>query len=181
MSNPALIDQPNLSLAWAEAFRAIRNVSDHRISPLALTFTGFSDGEPIEDAGIRNALDAALKVTAKPSIQTVANTIFPQVLWRRAKGDRHALYAQYRENLPDYVALDPIQNKRGLYFGRLIAFGLNHKTGEPLAQFPSGSLPEDGNQLEIIIKLCTKKPSQVVSRCSLRNHSSAQASCTAAR
>jgi len=151
-----LVDQPNLSLAWAEAYRAVRDVPGHRLSPLALTFSGFDNGEPLEDPGIRDALDAALEASDMASVQTVANTIFPQVLWRRAKGDRHALYAAYRENLPDYVAMEPQQNKRGLYFGRLTAFGLDHKTGEPLPQFPKGLLPEDGNQLEVIIKKCKK-------------------------
>lgn len=151
-----LVDQPNLSLAWAEAFRAIREIPGHRISPLALTFSGFGKEEPVEDQGVRDALDAVLEASGKPSVQTVANTIFPQVLWRRAKGDRQVLYAAYRENLPDYVAMEPQQNKRGLYFARLTAFGLDHKTGDPLPQFPKGSLPEDGNQLEVIIKKCKK-------------------------
>lgn len=151
-----LINQPSLSLAWAEAFLAIRKVSGHRLSPLALTFTGFGMEEPLEDQAIHEALDTALEAAGMQSIQTVANTIFPQVLWRRAKGDRQALYAAYRENLPDYVAMETTHNKRGLYFGRLIAFGLNHKTGERLPQFPEGSLREDGNQLEVIIKQCAK-------------------------
>jgi hypothetical protein len=167
MSKPMLIDQPNLSLAWAEAFQAIRTAPSHRLSPLTLSFTGFENNEPVEDQGIRETLDEALKGAGKidkggmQSVQTVANTIFPQVLWRRAKGDRHALYASYRENLPDYVTMCPQQNKRGLYFGRLTAFGLDHKTGEPLPRYPKGSLAEDGNQLEVIIKTC-KKSAQTI-------------------
>lgn len=156
MTKPLLVDQSNLSLAWAETYLAIRRTSGHRISPLSLTFTGFEKAEPVEDAEIRKTLDAALADSGKPSIQTVANTIFPQVLWRRAKGDRQALYAAYRESLPDFVALESQQNKRGLYFARLTAFGLDHKTGEPLPQYPAGSLQEDGNQLEVIIKKCKK-------------------------
>lgn len=156
MTKPLLVDQPNLSLAWAQAYLAIRQTPGHRIAPLSLTFSGFEKDDPIEHPCIRKTLDAVLESSGKPSVQTVANTIFPQVLWRRAKGDRQALYAAYRESLPDFVAMEPQQNKRGLYFARLTAFGLDHKTGEPLPQFPKDSLPEDGNQLEVIIKKCKK-------------------------
>lgn len=156
MSEPVLIDQANLSLAWAKAFLAVRAAPGHRISPLMLSFRGFQNGEVIEETAVRSALDAAMDGAAMQKVQTVANTIFPQALWRAAKGDRAAFYAAYRENLPEYVAMEPRKNRRGLYFGRLIAFGLDHKTGERLAQFPEGILPEDGNQLEVIIQRCKK-------------------------
>ena len=89
-------------------------------------------------------------------IQTVANTIFPQALWRQAKGDRQVFYAAYRENLPEYVAMEQYKNRRGLYFGRLVAYDLDHKTGERLSYIPSDTIFEDGNQIEFIIKRCKK-------------------------
>jgi hypothetical protein len=154
VSKPILIEQPNISLAWAEAFLAVRDVSKHKLSPLTLSFTGFEGGEVQEDAGIRSALDLALAASEMQKVQTVANTIFPVSLWRYAKGDRKSLYAQYRENLPEYVAMEPNKNQRGLYFGRLIAFDMDHKTGDQLAYVPKGTIPEDGNQLEFIIQHC---------------------------
>lgn len=154
MSKPILIDQPNISLAWAEAFLAVRDASKHKLSPLTLTFTGFYGGEVQEHAGIRSALDLALVASDMQKVQTVANTIFPLSLWRFAKGDRKALYAEYRANLPEYVAMESSKNQRGLYFGRLIAFDMDHKTGDRLAHVPQGIVPEDGNQLEFIIQHC---------------------------
>lgn len=154
MSKPLLIDQPNLSLAWAEAFVTVRSISGHRLAPLTLSFTGFADGEPVEDGSVRAALDAALDGAGMQKVHTVANTIFPQRLWRAAKGDRANLYANYRENLPEYVAMEPHKNRRGLYFGRLIAFTLDHRTGHRLAHIPTDTTPADGNQLEFIIEHC---------------------------
>jgi hypothetical protein len=154
VSKPILIDQPNISLAWAEAFLAVRDISKHKISPLTLSFTGFDGGEVEENADIRAALEAALAASGMQKVQTVANTIFPASLWRYVKGDRQALYALYRENLPEYVAMEPSKNQRGLYFGRLIAFDMDHKTGDQLAHVPKGTVPEDGNQLEFIIQQC---------------------------
>ena len=152
-----LIDQPNISLAWAEAFLAVRAAPGHRLAPLALTFTGFQNGEVVEDAEVRAALDAALLGAEMQKVQTVAGTIFPQRLWRAAKGDRKALYASYIENLPEYVAMEHHKNRRGLYFGRLIAFAMDHHTGERLAHIPADTTPPDGNQIEFIIEHCKPK------------------------
>lgn len=149
-----LIDQANLSLAWAEAYLAARDARGHVISPLVVSFTGFDADGPLEDEHVRDAVDTALEGSDMQSVQTVANTIFPQVLWRRAKGDRAAFYQSYLESLPDYVAMDSSQNRRGLYFGRLIAYGHDHRNGERLDSYPEGSIPEDGNQIEVIISNC---------------------------
>jgi hypothetical protein len=154
VTKPILIDQANLSLAWAEAFLALRNAPKRRLSPLTLSFSGCGNGLPDEIAAIRQAVDAALVAAELQTVKTVANTIFPVSLWRWAKGDRKALYAMYRENLPDYVAMESSKNNRGLYFGRLIAFDMDHKTGGQLDYMPTGKVPENGNQLEFIIQHC---------------------------
>jgi len=156
VSNPQFISQPNLSLAWADAFIKTRGTTGHRLSPLMLTFTGFDDAQVNEVAAIRTAVDASLAASDKQKVQTVANTIFPQSLWRLAKGNRQALYDEYRQNLPDYVAMAHSKNHRGLYFARLIAFDVDPKTGERLAHIPEGAVPENGNQLEFIITHCKK-------------------------
>ncbi|MXZ72684.1 MAG: thymidylate synthase [Acidobacteria bacterium] len=156
MTKPLLIDQPTLSLAWAEAFLAVRATSGHRLAPLTVSFQGFDGPVIAEDLAIRSALDAVMADTGMQKVQTVANTIFPLALWRRAKGNRQAFYAAYRENLPEYVAMAPYKNRRGLYFGRLIAYDLDHKTGDRLPHIPAGAIPEDGNQLEFIIQRCKK-------------------------
>lgn len=156
MTRPILIDRPNLSLAWAEAFSRINAAPKHRLMPLTISFEGFSNGDVTEDSTVRAAVDAALSAAGMQKVQTVANTIFPQALWRTAKGDRHALYSAYLENLPEYVAMEPQKNGRGLYFGRLIAYDINHKDGEKLPHIPHGSIPENANQLEFLIQRCKK-------------------------
>ena len=156
MTKPILIDQPNLSLAWAEAFLAIRATSGHRLAPLTVSFEGFAGRVIAEHLPIRVALDAVMMDAGMQKVQTVANTIFPHALWRQAKGDRQALYAAYRENLPEYVAMEPHKNRKGLYFGRLIAYDLDHKTGERLPYIPADAIPQHGNQLEFIIQRCKK-------------------------
>ena len=153
MYKPLLIDRPNLSLAWAEAFLESRATSGHRLSPLTLSFTGFDVGLIAEEPLVRSALDAALLEADMQKVQTVANTIFPQSLWRVAKGNRKELYKSYVENLPEYVAMESSKNQRGLYFGRLVAFDVDHKTGERLAYIPTGKV-DNGNQLEFIIEHC---------------------------
>ncbi len=155
MNQPILIDQPNLARAWAEAFLTLRRAPRHRLSPVTISFRGF-ERVPIEEQQIRLLLDRSLEDAGMQSVQTVANTIFPQVLWQLAKGNRHNLYARYKADLPDYVAMEPGKNRRGLYFGRLIAFDMDHRTGDRLPYVPEGSIPEDGNQLEFIIKQCRK-------------------------
>ena len=150
------IDQPNLSLAWGEAFLAVRSIPGHRLTPLILSFEGFHGGVIAEHLPIRTPLDAVMADAGMQKIQTVASTIFPQALWRQAKGDRQVFYAAYRENLPEYVAMEPHKNRRGLYFGRLVAYDLDHKTGLRLSHIPANMIPKDGNQLEFIIQRCKK-------------------------
>jgi hypothetical protein len=153
VNKPLMIDQPNLSLAWAHAFLASRRTSGHRLSPLTLSFTGLEGGQITEHSTIRSALDAALLEAGMQKVQSVANTIFPQALWRVAKGDRHEFYKAYLENLPEYVAMESAKNQRGLYFARLIAFDVDHKTGERLPHIPMGKV-SNGNQLEFILEHC---------------------------
>ncbi len=135
-SAPLLIEETNLSRAWASAFLHIIDNPGKEISPLLITLTGFTNGIPDEDRSIREALDNCLVANNKQKVHTVANTIFPSSLWRRSKYDRNRLFEMYLNALPRYKALASSKNRRGIYFERLIAFG---------------SGPENGNQLEYII------------------------------
>jgi hypothetical protein len=135
-----LIDDDDLARAWG---RALLHVVDHPgtlISPLVLSVTGFSPGATPEVPTVREGLDGALARLGMQSVHTVANTIFPQSLWRYAGYDRQRFFAEYLANRPRYRALAPTKNGRGLYFERLIAYG------------PDGA-PDDQliNQLEFII------------------------------
>lgn len=135
-SKPLLIEETNLSRAWAKVFLHIIDNPGKEISPLLITLTGFTNGVPDEEQKIRDELDDSLVTNDKQKVHTVANTIFPSSLWRTAKPDRKRLFEIYLKALPRYKALARNKNRRGIYFERLIAFG---------------SGPENGNQLEYII------------------------------
>lgn len=143
-TQPVVIQDDNLSRAWARTFL---HVLDHRgktISPFILTLTGFSErGEPVEDPAMRSALDACLAANHMWDIETVAWTIFPRRMWRIAKGDRHRLYELYIATFPRFQAMNRKANGRGLYFERLIRYGRG---------------PKDGNQLEWLISQYTSRP-----------------------
>lgn len=137
ITGPLLIDESDLSRAWA---KAVLHVVDHagtEISPLILSLTGFDDdGNPTESQSVRTALDALLLTKGLRNVEDVAFTIFPQRLWTVAQGDRARLFKYYREAFPRYQAMNPKDNRRGLYFERLT----HYKRG-----------PCDGNQLEWIL------------------------------
>lgn len=137
VAGPLLIDESDMSRAWA---KAVLHVVDHagtEISPLILSLTGFDDdGTPAESQSVRIALDALLLTKGLRNVEDVAFTIFPQRLWAVAQGDRARLFKYYREAFPRYQAMNPKDNRRGLYFERLT----HYKRG-----------PCDGNQLEWIL------------------------------
>lgn len=120
---PLIIQETNLSLAWARAFLA---AAEGEVVPLIVTVTGFNDNQPIETLSIRQTLDRALRSTGQFACETVANTIFPLSLWNPAMS-RGQLFARYEQILPALKKLkirNNYPNKYGLYFERLIAFGI---------------------------------------------------------
>lgn len=135
---PTVIDETNLSRAWAKIFLCILAGRGKEISPLIVSLSGFdSDGCVSEESSFRGALDDVLQKRSKISIESVAHTIFPERLWRIAKRDRARLFSLYKSVFPRYVAMNRRANSRGLYFERLTMF--NPKT------------PCEGNQLEWIL------------------------------
>jgi hypothetical protein len=146
-------EEANLSVAWARALLGLLDAGPKEYTPFLVSIAGLRGGDPEADADLRHALDACLEASGHDKVQTVANTIFPQAMWRRAKGDRQALYRQYLEDLPSFVEMDG-RNRRGTYFSRLIGFGVNAKDGSPIPHPPSKALAPEGNQLEFIIREC---------------------------
>lgn len=137
-AEPLVIDETNLSRAWSKLFLATIDRPGSKVSPVMLSLTGFDHvGAIAEDAAVRSAMASALKAKNCLDIEGVAWTIFPQRLWRMAKGDRALFFALYAKTFPRYVAMNRTANRRGLYFERLTMFG---------ADVPCG-----GNQLEWII------------------------------
>lgn len=160
-NSPQLIDQQNLSLAWAAALLALKKARNQQISPLIVSFSGLSGGAIQETQSIRAPLDLALESNGDLKVHTVANTIFPESLWKRAKGDRQCFYNEYRANVQDYVALEPSKNSRGLYFNRLIDFESNPGAAKTRDKSKALSIvnaaQEINNQLEFVISSCKQK------------------------
>ena len=140
---PMVINESNLSIAWGRTLLRILDHPGKELTPLVVTLTKPEVSRAdFEVASIRASLDRHLADQGMFDIRTVAWTIFPSSLWERSRSDRERLFSMYRDAYPRYVALNRLQNGRGLYFGRLIDF----KGG-----------PCDGNQLEWIISSYTKR------------------------
>lgn len=136
-AEPTVINDNNLGRAWSRLLLMILESGGTEIAPLTLSLTGFSEkGMVPEDATVRQALDQLLEGKARPKIDTVAFTIFPQRLWVMSRGDRSRLFALYRATVPRWKAMNKKANGRGLYFERLVDYGRG---------------PVDGNQLEWIL------------------------------
>lgn len=134
---PFLVDEPDMSRAWAKAVLHVIDHSGSEISPLILSVTGFDErGAVPETPTIRIALDTLFLAKRMRSVEDVAFTIFPQRLWKVAQGDRTALFRYYKDAFPRYQAMNPRDNRRGLYFERMTEYGRG---------------PCDGNQLEWIL------------------------------
>lgn len=136
---PTLIDETDLSRAWAKAFlHIVESPGVTEISPLVVSLSGFDqDGSIAEASSLRGTLDQVLKKKGKISVEDVAHTIFPERLWRIAGRNRARLFTLYKGVFPRYVAMNRRANSRGLYFERLTMFGTN--------------APCEGNQLEWIL------------------------------
>lgn len=124
MSKPAvpqLLESDNLSLAWGEVLSRILGPGGTDISPLVLSITGFDDdGDPLENAAVRAALEELLESEGKRDVDNVAFTIFPRRYYKMVSGDRAELYSLYRESFSRIQDYNPRNNKRGSYFQRLI-------------------------------------------------------------
>lgn len=136
MTSPLVIEESNLSVAWGKAFLEVVRAGE--IAPLVVVIKDLDNSEPPEVPAIREALDHALEAEGKGSCHTVANTIFPSRMWN-PEADRQVLYKRYLRLLPRVRRHN--NNRYGVYFERLIAFGHD-------GNFQGGT-----NQLERIIQI----------------------------
>ncbi|MYB13463.1 MAG: thymidylate synthase [Rhodospirillaceae bacterium] len=134
---PFLIDDTNLSRAWARLLLQVLDNAGTEVAPLILSVTGFAqEGTAVEDSAVRQALDELLKRNGRYLVENVAFTIFPQRYWEMSRGDRDRLFELYRKTFPRLKAVNRKANSRGLYFERMMMYGRG---------------PCDGNQLEWIL------------------------------
>jgi hypothetical protein len=140
---PMVIDDTNLSRAWARLLLQVLDGAGTEVAPLILSLGSFAqNGGALEDAAVRQTLDRLLKRKGRLLVDDVAFTIFPQRLWELSRGDRTRLFALYRTTFPRWQAMNRKANGRGLYFERMVMYGRG---------------PCDGNQLEWILSQSSRK------------------------
>jgi len=135
MTYKQFIEEPNVSMAWAKSLEAAYGIKKQEVVPLVVSVTGFdASNDVIEEPTIRQALDTFLSASGKQSVETVANTIFPQSIWNPA-APRALLFQRYNKIFPRIKKSSP-KNNYGIYFNRMIA----------------GGNSENPNQLDYIIE-----------------------------
>ena len=142
--SPLLIEEKNISLAWGKAVLHILDHSGCEISPLIISINEFGQNNTVpENTQIREQLDSLLREKKFNDCENVAFTIFPQRIWQIARGNRQLLWKLYNYSYSSYKERRPRDNKRGLYFQRLIDYGCKTACG--------------GNQLEWILSQYEKR------------------------
>jgi thymidylate synthase len=133
-SEPFLPTSRSLSVVWAEAFLKLMDHGVSEVTPLVLTVTDLNgSGFASEHPGIRERLDRALAEHGLQTCHTVANTIFPESLWFPGEPDSaQRLYERYESIWPR--VRHHHQNRRGVYFRRLVAYHPNGAASEPVNQ-----------------------------------------------
>jgi len=123
-----IIESDNLSVAWACLFTKFYMIGTS-LNPYPLVIKITNDGTTdLESKSIRTALDKELIKFDHQTVNTVANTIFPQSLYRNSN-DRESFFNRYRKKLypriMDHKRRNRYPNRNGTYFGRMIAYGLD--------------------------------------------------------
>src|ERR1700720_3796353 len=94
---PVMINDSNLSRAWARLLLGVLDGAGTEVSPLVLSVTGFGENGAVpEESAVRHALDHLLKRKRRLKVEDVAFTIFPQRVWEMSRGDRARLFTLYR-------------------------------------------------------------------------------------
>jgi hypothetical protein len=112
---PAVIDDTNLSRAWARLLLQVLDGAGTEVAPLILSLSGFAENRAAgEDPAVRQTLDRLLKRKGRFLVDDVAFTIFPQRLWEMSRHDRTRLFTRYRATFPRWQAMNRKANGRGL-------------------------------------------------------------------
>lgn len=109
------VEATSISDGWLQAVAALKATSGRSLFHLAVRFQRPDQ----EDPAIRAAVDDLLTTVGRPSVATVRNTIFPAALAETSPDAQH-LAERYRQLFPVIKKLHH-QNRRGTYFGRLVA------------------------------------------------------------
>jgi thymidylate synthase len=118
----------NISLAWANAFIKCYEAPGGVLHSAVVRINADGEKGSHETPELRQIVETQLRSLLKKSasksvVETVAGTIFPESIWKLAKGDRQKLYKEYEKMLPFARRLHA--NRNGMYFERLIAYPFN--------------------------------------------------------
>ena len=123
-ARPLVIDDTNLSRAWARLLLQVLDNAGTEVAPLILSLSGFAeDAATIEDPAVRQGLDRLLEIKDRIVVEKVAFTIFPQRLWEMSRSDRNRLFSLYCKTFPRWQAMNRRANGRGMYFERMVMYG----------------------------------------------------------
>lgn len=122
------VHETDLSTAWRRTTDLVGRSADRK----AFHSVTVIDSPLSEDGGIRAAVDELLAHLGLPSVDTVANTIFPRGL-ADSSANPAELTARYLQMYPRLKKLNR-DNARGTYFGRLVAYPSGDSTVDQLAK-----------------------------------------------
>ena len=122
-----IVSARTLSDAWLETLVQVSAAPDRKLFQMVTRIT-----EPTaEDGMVRAAADDLLKLLEYQSIETVANTVFPLQLANSSRDVAH-LSERYRAMYPTIKRVHK-SNRRGTYFGRLVAYPAEDGTYDQLS------------------------------------------------
>jgi hypothetical protein len=115
----------DLTESWLELAGELLLPGVEQLTHAVVTVSGFDQGFPDEHPAARALLDRALKKWGPCTAHETANTIFPESAW---KLEAHrgmspaAFFAHYHEKVMPKLAKQDARNRKGTYFGRMIAY-----------------------------------------------------------
>ena len=116
------VEENGVSLAWGRALQTVAQPGLSEMAPLTVAMTGAETKEVLTEHGeIRSELDSVLAARRKQTVETVANTIFPDSLWNPAR-PRQEFFERYMAIYPR-LRKRWRANSRGTYFQRMVANG----------------------------------------------------------
>lgn len=106
----------NISEAWRATVLGVDRASDQK---LFHTVTRVTDPAANEDKFIRDSITSLLARRNRPTVETVANTIFPAAMTSRCR-NMDELAQRYRALYPTIRKFP--NNNHGTYFGRMVSY-----------------------------------------------------------
>jgi hypothetical protein len=122
------VHAPDTSTAWLQTLAAMYRIDGRYAFHTCVTI----DNPIAEDMSVRESVDTLLTSLGFASVTTVANTIFPYKIAATSTDHAH-LARRYRAYYPRLQRMES-DNRRGTYFGRLVAYPGTGGPGDQIDQ-----------------------------------------------